>query len=304
MDIKSDFLEYIKTLGSVALNAPMADFTSFACGGTADILIIPNSAQVLAELFKELYNTDLRLTVIGGGSNLLVGDRGIRGAVVAIREHVGNIGVIEIADGLIYADAMAKKSRFIDFCLKNGFGGIDFMAGIPGCIGGGVAMNAGANAGNFSGILKRVACVDRKGEAFTVNAEPSMSDYRGFSAGEGVFVAGAFFELSTKGADEAAKLVQDALAQRALKHPLEYPSAGSVFKNPASAPAWQLVEAVGFRGRGVGGAMVSGKHSNFIINTGGARSSDIRALVELIQDAVMKKFSVKLEPEIRMIGEF
>ena len=302
MDI--NFLEYIGSLGNVTLNAPMSDFTTFACGGTADILIVPKNARVLAELFKAIFDSGLPLTVIGGGSNLLVGDRGIRGAVVAIREHAGGTGIIETTDGLVYADAMVRKSRFIDFCLRNGLGGIGFMAGIPGCIGGGVAMNAGANAGNFSGILRRVVCVDRKGETFTVNAEAPMSAYRDFSAGEGVFIAGAFFELNAEGAGETAKLVRDALAERALKHPLEYPSAGSVFKNPESAPAWKLVEAAGFKGRGVGNAMVSGKHSNFIVNIGGAKPSDIRALIELIQDTVMKKFSVKLEPEIKMIGEF
>ena len=304
MDIKNDFLEHINSLGSVTLNAPMSDFTTFACGGKADLLIIPRDVGVLAELLKAISYSDLPLTVIGGGSNLLVGDRGIRGAVVAIREHAGSKGLIEITDGLVYADAMVKKSRFIDFCLKNGLGGIAFMAGIPGCIGGGIAMNAGANEGTFSGILRRIACIDKKGDVFAVNTEASMSVYRNFSAGEGVFVAGAFFELSAEDADETAKLVQDALAQRALKHPLEYPSAGSVFKNPESAPAWKLVEDAGFKGRGVGNAIVSDKHSNFIVNIGGARPSDIRALIELIQDAVMKKFSVKLEPEIRMIGEF
>ncbi|MCL2025624.1 MAG: FAD-binding protein, partial [Leptospirales bacterium] len=224
MDIKNGFLEHISSLGTLILNAPMSDFTTFACGGAADLLIIPRNVQVLPELFKAISDSGLPLTVIGGGSNLLVGDRGIRGAVIAVREHAGSTGVIEVTDGLVYADAVVKKSRFIDFCLKNGLGGIVFMAGIPGCIGGGVAMNAGANDGNFSGILKRIACVDKKGGIFTVNAEVSMSAYREFSAGEGVFIAGAFFELSAEDSDETAKSVQHALAQRALKHPLEYPS--------------------------------------------------------------------------------
>jgi UDP-N-acetylmuramate dehydrogenase len=298
---KKDFLEHIGQCGRVFENVSMSDFTSFACGGTADLLIIPNSAAALAAIQKELAPTGQSVTVIGGGSNLLVGDKGIRGIVVAVRETAGNAGIIENAGGLVYADALVQKSRFIDFCVQKGFGGMEFLAGIPGCIGGGIAMNAGTDKGTFSGILKRIVYARQNGALVTCDAP--ASGYRNFFLEEGI-IAGAYFELSAADPSVTGKSVLGAIEQRKAKHPLEYPSAGSVFKNPPGEAAWKLIDKAGFKGRREGGAMVSEKHTNFIINIGAAKSSDIRSLIEMIQSAVMDKFSIKMEPEVKMIGEF
>jgi len=301
-----ELIENLKQFGQVSIDASLADFTSFKTGGPADILIQPRSCSAVQDVIRFLKEQDVPLTVIGGGSNLLVGDRGVRGVVVCLSEKgpcCTRIFVDE--EGLIYADASVSKERFISFAVKNGYDGIQFMVGIPGAIGGGIRMNAGTFMGSFVDVLRKVSLIDGEGEPRDVDVSVDMSDYRSMNLGNYRAITGGFFKLPfSKNSDDVAREVEEILKDRESKHPLEYPSAGSVFKNPPGHSSWQLIDQSGLKGCRVGGAMVSEKHTNFVINYDGAVSADIRSLIEMIQETVYRKYRINLETEIKMLGEF
>lgn len=299
-------LDELRGCGRVTLDAPLSDYTSFETGGTADIFFEPKDCACLRQVVRLSRREGLPLTVVGGGSNMLVGDGGVRGIVLSVSEK--GPGCTRIAvndDGLIYADASVSKERFIQFALDNGYEGVQFMVGIPGTIGGGIRMNAGTFMGCFVDILKKVTVIDDRGEVKDVEIFPDMSDYREMNLGEYTVITGGYFKLPhTSRTDEVRKEVEAILADRKMKHPLEYPSAGSVFKNPPGHSSWELIDRAGLKGCRVGGAMVSEKHTNFVINYKGATSQDICHLIELIQETVYRKFRVRLETEIKMTGQF
>ena len=243
----SELIENLKQFGQVALDASLADFTTFKTGGPADILIQPRGCSAVQDVIRLLNKNDIPLTVIGGGSNLLVGDRGVRGAVVCLSEKgPGCTRIFADDEGLVYADASVSKERFISYAVKNGFAGIQFMAGIPGTIGGGIRMNAGTFMGSFVDVLRKVSLVDRSGEARDVDVSADMSDYRSMNLGEYRAITGAYFKLPfSKNSDDLAREIDEILRDRKSKHPLEYPSAGSVFKNPPDHSSWQLIDQSG-----------------------------------------------------------
>jgi UDP-N-acetylmuramate dehydrogenase len=226
--------------------------------------------------------------------------------VLVLSEKDNSPGRIESGeDGLVYADASVMKERFISFALEKGLGGIEFMAGIPGCIGGGIVMNAGTTMGSFIDSLVSVEYFDAAGRFHNIKVDPGMSDYRTFRMEKGALILGGRFRLPHLDSPHLLRgKIDDIMEDRRCKHPLDFPSAGSVFKNPPGHSSWQLVDGAGLKGKCVGGAMVSDKHTNFVINRGKASSKDIRTLIELIQEAVLARFAVSLETEIRMIGEF
>ena len=299
-----EIFEHLSRLGLAFKDASMANYTTFACGGKADILLIPqNKNESLSAILQYLAGKDVPVCVIGGGSNLLVGDKGIRGVVIAIRATHGLEGRVSLEDdSTVYADAIVKKSYFIEACTSFSLGGVEFMAGIPGCIGGGIAMNAGTDTGVFSNILKSIVYCKRDGEL--CNTEDIKTEYRNLFIDEGAVICGAYFKLPADDSAKTKKNIDDILKARASKHPLEYPSAGSVFKNPEGEAAWKLINDAGLRGKRVGGAMVSEKHTNFIVNCDEAKAADVKELIELIQATIMEKFSIKMETEIKLIGEF
>lgn len=300
--------EWIKTLssfGTVILQADMRCFTTFACGGPAEILLIPNSAESLAKFLMSSLNMEKPITLIGGGSNILVGDKGINGITVAVRETDSATGVMEEREPeLIYAEAMVRKSRFLNFCIEKSLAGAEFMAGIPGCIGGGIAMNAGTSDGTFSDILEAVLLASPEDGLIFKKPEELSPSYRRFTIPEGSAVAGGLFRLHKGDRELLKSKASEALVQRKAKHPLEYPSAGSVFKNPEGYFAWKLIRDAGLGGKQIGGAMVSNKHTNFIVNKGGASASDVSALIRFVQKTVEDRFSIFLEPEIKLVGGF
>lgn len=298
-------IETLKHCGHLTVDAPLSDFTTFQTGGPADILVEPRDCASVKKVIQLAREEGLQLTVMGG-SNLLVGDKGIRGIVLCFSEKSpGCTRIVINEEGLIYADASVSKERFIRFALDNSFEGVQFMTGIPGSIGGGIKMNAGTFMGCFIDILKRVAVIDRNGDMKEVDVNLEMSDYREMNLGEYVAITGGYFKLPEANDSEKAKNeVEEILADRETKHPLDFPSAGSVFKNPPGHSSWELVDRAGLKGCRVGGARVSEKHTNFVINYEKATSQDIRSLIELIQETVYRKFRIKLETEIKMIGEF
>lgn len=303
-NIDNDVLLNLKKLGNVKLNEPLRNYTSFKTGGPADLLIFPSGNKVLPEIIhtaKEI----LPVTVLGGCSNLLVGDKGIRGLVIMLCENIDKPAKPSIVkEGLIYSESLVLKKNFIQFCVDSGYEGMEFMAGIPGCIGGGIIMNAGTIDGTFSDILDEIDYIDRNGSPGTVRVTGSMGGYRNMELAEGSIIKGALFRLKrTDDRDAVIKKIDNIIKDRKSKHPQE-PSAGSVFKNPPGYSSWKLVDNAGLKGRRVGGAQVSELHTNFIINIDNASSIDILNLVKLIQETVYAKFNVKLETEVRIIGEF
>jgi UDP-N-acetylmuramate dehydrogenase len=301
-----ELIDYLKSLGTVRFNEPLKNYTTFKCGGNADILVYPEKRENIARIIKAASEEKVPVTVIGGGSNLLVGDNGVRGIVLRISDDCIVSSTLSIQDdGKIYADASIPKDQFIDFAIEAGYGGIEFMAGIPGSIGGGIVMNAGTDTGCFIDILHSVKIVTESGEEKSIPVSREMSSYRSFDAGKGSIVTGGYFNLTkARSQGKIRKKVDAVLNERKLKHPVHIPSAGSVFKNPEGFSSWKLIDDAGLKGKRIGGAMVSDMHTNFIVNVDNALATDIRNLIEYIQETVFRVYEVKLETEIRMIGEF
>lgn len=306
MNISRMVIDALAEWGQVKENEKLSGYTTYRTGGPADILIFPTGKDAVAPIVKIANDEKVPLTVIGGGSNLLVSDLGIEGIVLRVCDDGPWRGTMAVLDsGEVYADAVVTKERFVDFAADAGYEGMEFMAGIPGCVGGGVKMNAGTFMGTFSDILRSIDIIDAGGNPGTIAADKSMSSYRAMKINGGSIITGARFSLR-KG-DDPGKIhsaVEDIRADRRKKHPLDYPSAGSVFKNPPDHSSWKLIDDAGLKGKGVGGARVSDLHTNFIINTGGATSRDILDLVTLMQETVYRLFGIHLETEIKRIGTF
>jgi UDP-N-acetylmuramate dehydrogenase len=290
-------------LGRVRLDEPMSEYTTFRTGGPADLLVEPDCHEHAVEAFRLASISGLPLTLTGWGSNLLVGDLGIRGIVLRIGDHWSE--PVGEESGLLYAPASLRKEDFIEQALDLGYGQVQFMAGIPGNIGGGIIMNAGTYMGTFADVLEAADLVlpGEKPARWTI--EKDQVSYRSMGLPEEALVLGGWFSLPRTEDPERVRLeIAEVLADRRNKHPLEYPSAGSIFKNPPGHSSWKLVNDAGLKGFRVGGAMVSELHTNFIINAGGATSLDIRRCIETVQERVFNAFGVALTTEVRMVGEF
>lgn len=303
----SESISALEQFGTVFRNRSMSELTSFHTGGTADIIIYPDSIGSVSKIISHCNDNGIPYIVLGGCTNLVVSDSGIRGVVIKISNDGICDGEIRLLDnGDIYADAGIYKKDFISFAVKSGKSGIQFMAGIPGCIGGGIIMNAGTFMGTFSDILISVNYIDRKGNLKVTTIDRNMGNYRLLTLPEDMSViTGGTFRLSDA-IDPAVVQheIDEIIQDRKIKHPWEYPSAGSVFKNPEDNFSWKLVNDAGLKGFSVGGATVSDKHTNFIINSGNATSTDIRNLIVHVQNCVKEKFNIDLHTEVRLIGDF
>lgn len=304
-DLTSE-IQALKDLGTVKIDEPLKFYTTFNTGGLADILIYPERLDLVSDIVKIANLSKIPYTIIGGGSNLLIGDRGIRGLVIRLSEdNIMNTSMIVGEDLLVYSDAVITKERFIDFCIDAHYSGFEFLAGIPGTIGGGLKMNAGTYMGNFIDIISKVNIVTNEGEVETINITKDMCSYRNIDLPKGAIVLGGYFKLpQSLDPKKVRKEVETIKEDRGKKHPLEYPCAGSIFKNPEGYFSWKLVNDSGLKGKMIGGAQVSELHTNFIINKENATSTDIKQLIEHVQEVVFNQYQVTLEPEVKMLGEF
>ena len=294
----------LSKLGKIYPDAVLSDYTTFKSGGPADVLFAPNNYENAAKAVNFCNKENIPLIVIGAGSNLVVGDRGIRGIVMRISSDVMPKPVIEKKNGMIFSEAAVMKEDFIKFAVNNSFSGIEFMAGIPGSIGGGIVMNAGTFMGTFIDWLKEITYIDKHGSFHTVKGNSVTAHYRGIDIDSCAVVVSGSFEFPEGDSSVTQKKIDDIISDRKTKHPWTFPSAGSVFKNPEGSFAWKLVNDSGLKGYKIGGAQVSELHTNFIVNAGNATSSDIRSLVSHVQKTVFDKFGIELYTEIKMIGEF
>lgn len=282
-------------------NEPMSRHTTFKIGGCADLAVFPSSAASVKRCMEVFEGFGVRYYIIGKGSNILVGDGGIRGGVIILGS---NFGSIEAEGNVVKAQAGASLGAVASVCLKNGLGGFEFAAGIPGSVGGGVCMNAGAYGGELKDVIKNVTVID-KGRLYTLkNSECGFGYRHSKMLDENMVVLGAEFELYPENRDIIKEKMKELSARRSEKQPLEYPSAGSTFKRPEGYFAGKLIQDSGLRGFSVGGAQVSEKHCGFVINKGGAAAADVKSLIETVQKTVFERFGVKLEREVRYIGEF
>lgn len=280
---------------------PMSKHTTFRIGGAAEVFAAPD-ARELPQLLAMAKGADVPVTVIGNGSNLLVGDRGIAGLVIEIGERMSEV---RIEDTILVAGAGALLSKAAQTAAAAGLGGLEFAAGIPGSVGGAVVMNAGAYGGEMKDVLQSVKVLTEEGELLILTTEELELGYRHSCVPERKYiVVEATMELSAKPEEEIRACMAELRAKRAEKQPLEYPSAGSTFKRPEGYFAGKLIMDAGLRGYTVGGAQVSEKHCGFVINKGGATAADVRQLMQDVHDRVKEQFDVELEPEVKMIGSF
>ena len=294
-------LENIMAGSGIFMEEPMKKHTTFRVGGPADVLVQPDETA-LAAILALCRQYHVPYSFIGNGSNLLVGDKGIRGVVIEMTEPMGDI---EVQGTRITAQAGAMLSKIANTAASNGLGGMEFAAGIPGSVGGAVVMNAGAYGGEMKDIIERVYVLDENGAQLELDRDALDLGYRHSCIPDKKYiVTKVVLELVPRDEAEIRSEMKELNEKRAEKQPLQYPSAGSTFKRPEGYFAGKLIMDAGLRGYQVGGAQVSEKHCGFVINKGDATAADICQLMQDVSDKVQAQFGVVLEPEVKMIGEF
>lgn len=288
--------EYIKA------DEPMAKHTTFRVGGNADFFVEAGSPEELSNIIKYLKQTERSYLILGNGSNLLVGDKGYEGVVL----HLGSrFNRIEMEGNTVTAQAGALLSAVSKAAARAGLTGLEFASGIPGTVGGAVVMNAGAYGGEMKQVVSKVTVMTEEGEILELDNDTMEFGYRTSIIKNRPFIAlEAQLTLMPGEMAEIQEKMEDFAARRKSKQPLEYPSAGSVFKRPEGYFAGKLIMDAGLRGYRIGGAQVSEKHCGFIINLGNATAADISELIDEVTERVKEQFSVTLEPEVIRIGTF
>jgi len=294
-------LEEIVSPEAVLENEPMSKHTTFRIGGSADVFVSPKVSQV-SEIIALAKEYEVPVTIIGNGSNLLVGDKGIRGLVVSFGKEAEEIQLegtrMTVSAGTILAKVAAEAA-------KNSLAGLEFAAGIPGTLGGAIVMNAGAYGGEMKDVVVSAKVLTPEGEIKELSKEELDLSYRHSCIPEKEYIVlEATLELTPGDETVIREMMADFKNRRIDKQPLEYPSAGSTFKRPEGYFAGKLIQDADLRGYQVGGAQVSEKHCGFVINTGNATAKDVLQLIEDVKKIVFDKFQVELEPEVKMIGEF
>lgn len=281
---------------------PLCEYSTFRIGGKADMVLFPTTKEQLCLQLAMLAGSGLAYCVIGNGSNVLFSDAGFRGVVIVTAE----MKQYAFDSGVLYAESGSSLARVCTEASRQGYDGFAFGCGIPGTVGGGVYMNAGAYGGQISDVLLSSEYYDTKhNKIVTVDADAHDFGYRHsvFADHPEYVILSSTFALRQGNAEEIMQRVREQSAARREKQPLQYPSVGSTFKRPEGHFAGKLIEDAGLKGTRVGGASVSEKHAGFIVNDGGATASDVLALVELIKMRVYEAFGVRLECEFKYVGD-
>lgn len=287
--------------GKLQFDAPMSRYTSWRVGGQADVLFTPEDLADLQDFLRQL-DKNTALYFVGLGSNLLVRDGGVRGAVVIMHNVLKTLAEV---DGEIVVDAGVTCAKLAKFCAKAGKAGAAFFAGIPGTVGGALAMNAGCYGTETWDVVKAVTMINRQGELTVRPAATFTATYRQvYKPVMDEWFVSARLSLLAGDAEDEQQAIKELIAKRMESQPLNQHSAGSTFRNPEGDYAARLVEAAGLKGYVMGGAQVSEKHANFIINVANANALDIELLIKHIQETVYEQFDVKLVHEVKMIGEY
>ncbi len=288
-------------VGELLLDEPLSRYTTWKIGGPADLLIIPKDKEALIRTIQILKSHGQKWTTIGRGSNLLVSDKGVRGAVIKLGKGLGHLKF----DGeLVYVGASYSFIRLSYLASKKGLSGLEFAGGIPGTVGGAVYMNAGAHGSDTSRILHKAEVLLETGELVEWSNEDLEFSYR-YSKLQSVpgIVTEAVLKLKQGDSNEIFEKMSSLRDRRLSTQPLQSATAGSVFRNPLPQHAARLIEESGLKGYRIGGAKVSEKHANFIVNTGQASANDVQSLIQHIQQVIEERHGIKLVPEVHMIGE-
>jgi UDP-N-acetylmuramate dehydrogenase len=290
--------------GEVFFDEPMSRHTSIGVGGKADALLFPQKREELARVIACLRQAGVAYLPVGNCTNLIVRDGGFRGVLISLRDlREKNIRPDEGGAVCLCADAGVPLSDMVRLSVEESLTGMEFCAGIPGTVGGGVRMNAGAYGREMKDIVRAITLINGTGRERSVGRGQLRFAYRNLDLPEDAVVVGAEFLLQKGPKDRVQSKVNEIVALRKAKHPLQYRSAGSVFKNPGHVPAGRLIDEAGLKGCRIGDAAVSEEHGNFIVNRGAARAKDILALIERVEEEVFLKRGVRLEREVKIIGE-
>ncbi len=294
--------------GELRYDEPMAKHVSWRAGGAAARAYWPADVDDLSAFLRSISAAEV-LYFCGLGSNLLVRDGGVRATVVFTHWALRQISLLSTGENTIaiYAEAGIASPKVARFAALHGAQGAEFLAGIPGTVGGALAMNAGCYGGETWNIVESVRTIDRQGVVHQRAASEFCIGYRSVAGPtDEAFVAATFrvpLAVGDLAGNKSRNKIKELLSRRIASQPLQQPNAGSVFRNPPNDHAARLIEACGLKGTRIGGAEISRKHSNFIVNTGGASAADIESLINLAQNTVREKFGVELEREVRIIGE-
>ncbi|PIQ86615.1 MAG: UDP-N-acetylenolpyruvoylglucosamine reductase [Candidatus Omnitrophica bacterium CG11_big_fil_rev_8_21_14_0_20_43_6] len=275
----------------------LADFTSFKIGGRAEYFFEPQNLKCLQQALISAQQAGLRVFILGSGSNILVSDSGLAGLVIKLNHR--NFKRIYCQDSCIIAGSGLKLSQLISFAAKRGLSGVEFLAGIPGSLGGSLMGNAGAWGNSIGALVKQLGVLDYNGKLKNLTAHQLKFGYRKSNLNKYIIIW-AKLKLSAENKKVIASRVKEYLLKRKAAWQNSLPSAGCIFKNPGLDPAGRLIELCGLKGQAKGNAIICGQHANFILNTGGAGSRDVLFLMDLMQRKVKAKFKVNLEPEIKI----
>lgn len=280
-------------------NEPMSKHTSFRIGGPAEVMAFPKTVEELSKLLKVSDLLDIEYAILGAGTNILAPDRGISGLVVCLKDCFDGIDILKGNRLRVFAGVTMTKAAV--FAAGHGLGGLEFAHGIPGTVGGGVYMNAGAYGGEISQICESVDIMCRDGTVCTISAKDMQFSYRHsrLEDEQGIVVS-ATFCLQSKSEAEIRAQMQELMLRRKKSQPLDLPSAGSAFKRPAGAYAAALIEEAGLKGYRIGDAAVSEKHAGFVVNLGNATAKDVCMLLQEVSDRVYQQTQYRLEPEVRI----
>lgn len=278
---------------------PMANHTSFRIGGGAEVMAFPKSFDELSRILKVSALLDCKSAIMGAGTNVLAPDEGIRGLVICLKDCLG--GMEQTGENRIRVMAGVTMTRAAVFAANLGLSGLEFAHGIPGTVGGGVYMNAGAYGGEICQVCKSVDVMDFSGELRRFSAEEMEFSYRHSILEEkpGIVVA-AEFELTNAPVEQIKAKMKELMGKRSASQPLDLPSAGSAFKRPVGGYAAALIDGAGLKGFSVGGAAISTKHAGFAVNLGSATAEDVKCLLRQVSDIVFEKSGIRLEPEVRI----
>lgn len=295
-------LETFMDKESLLIDEPMKNHTSFKVGGPVDLMIIPKTEDEIVNILKLLTSQKLPFYIMGNGSNLLVSDKGFSGVVIKLYDNYNDFSVDE---DIITAKSGILLSKLAKVALRHNLGGFEFASGIPGTLGGAVTMNAGAYGGEMKDVLISAHVVDRQGNiSEIVNGNLELAYRTSSIQKRDLIVLSAKVQLKKAPYEEIKSKMDELDYKRKDKQPLEWPSAGSTFKRPEGHFAGKLIQDCDLRGYSIGGAQVSEKHCGFIINKGGATASDIFDLITHVQERVFEKFGIRLDTEVKKLGEF
>ena len=297
-DFQRQIADFIPNI-ELKFNEPMSLHTSFRIGGGAEVMAFPKNAEELSELLKKSAILDCKRAILGAGTNVLAPDEGIAGLVICLKDCMD--GMEQLDETRIRVMAGVTMTRAAVFAANLGLSGMEFAHGIPGTVGGGVYMNAGAYGGEIKDICESVEVMDMQGNVTVKSCEEMNFSYRHSALeDEGGIVISATFHLTTAKPDDIRAKMKELIGKRSASQPLDLPSAGSAFKRPVGGYAAALIDQAGLKGFAVGGAAISTKHAGFAVNLGGATASDVRELLRQVSDRVFENSGIRIEPEIRI----